>query len=87
MKKYRRIEITAFRRRILIVTGDPMAEAVAVDVSVNNADSQATIDISSDDGQEILIEAVRLLEERISKHARQETEPPNSLTLNASNAH
>ena len=87
MKKYRRIEITAFRRRILIVTGDPMAEAVAVDVSVNNADSQATIDISSDDGQEILIEAVRLLEERISKHARQETEPPNSLTFNASNTH
>lgn len=87
MKKYRRIEITTFRRRILIVTGDPMAETAAADVSVNNADSQATIDISSDDGQEFLIEAVRLLEERISKHTREETEPPKSPTFNALNTH
>ncbi len=69
MKKYRRIEITAFRRRVMIVSGEPMAETGEVDVSVNDADSQETIETGSEEGQEILIEAVRLLEETLSKQA------------------
>lgn len=67
MKKYRRIEITAFSRRILIVSGDPVSETVAADVAVNNADSQGIIETESEEGREILIEALRLLEETISK--------------------
>ncbi len=67
MKKYRRIEITALRRRIHIVSGDPVSETVAADVGVNNANSQGIIEMESEEGREILIEALRLLEETISK--------------------
>jgi hypothetical protein len=67
VQKHRRIEITAFRRRILIVSGDPKAETSEVDVSVNDADSQETIPIGSQEGQAILMEAVQMLEETISK--------------------
>lgn len=82
MKKHRRIEIIAFRRRVLIVSGYPNADVGEVNVSVNDADSQETIETASEEGQEILIEAVRLLEETISKQARQEIEPSRSPTNN-----
>lgn len=71
MTRYRRIEITAFRRRIMIVSGDPMAESGHVNVSVNDADSPEMIETGSQEGQAILIEAVRLLEEKISETRRQ----------------
>ncbi|MGB7210487.1 MAG: hypothetical protein WBD27_17670 [Pyrinomonadaceae bacterium] len=80
MKKYRRIEITAFRRRVIIVSGDPISETGVVDVSVNDADSQETIETGSKEGQEILIEAVRLLEETLSKQAGQEIDLTHSPT-------
>ena len=66
MKTYRRIEITAFHRRVTIVSGKPTAERlINEEVRINNADSQETITPESVEGQEILIEAVRLLEEKI----------------------
>ncbi len=67
MTKYRRIEITAFHRRVMFVSGDPRADTGKVDISVSDADSQETIETGSEEGQAILIEAVRLLEETISK--------------------
>jgi len=70
MKKYRRIEITAFRRRVTIVSGEPATDRQTNEgVCINNADSQETITPESAEGQEILIEAVRLLEEKIYKQA------------------
>ncbi len=66
MKTYRRIEITAFHRRVTIVSGEPTADRlINEEVRINNADSQETITPESIEGQEILIEAVRLLEEKI----------------------
>ena len=66
MKKYRRIEITAFRRRVIIVSGEPSADTQAnQSVSLNDADTQEAITSESAEGQRILIEAVRLLEEKL----------------------
>jgi hypothetical protein len=76
VKRYRRIEITAFRRRVMIVSGDPVAEKGDVDVSVND-DSRDVIEIASEEGQEILIEAVRVLEGKISETARREAGQAN----------
>ena len=67
MKKYRRIEITAFRRRVTIVSGGPDAGAQTdQDVCINDAGSSEMIAPESVEGQRILLEAVRLLEEKLS---------------------
>jgi len=66
MKKYRRIEITAFRRRVTIISGNSPADTADAEIWLNDADSSETIEPESADGQEILIEAVRLLEEKLS---------------------
>ena len=71
MKKYRRIEITAFRRRVTIVSGTSSADT-AVEVWLNDADSSETIEFESAEGQRILTEAVRLLEEKLSNHERKD---------------
>ena len=74
MKKYRRIEITAFRRRVTIVSG--VSETADTqpdeDVCINDADSSETIEFESAEGQRILTEAVRLLEEKLSNHERKD---------------
>ena len=74
MKTYRRIEITAFRRRVTIVSGEPNITDTQADedVCINDTDSQETITMESAEGQRILIEAVRLLEEKLSNQARKE---------------
>ena len=67
MKKYRRIEITAFRRRVTIVSGGPNAGAQTdQDVCINETDTSEMIAPESVEGQRILLEAVRLLEEKLS---------------------
>ncbi|MCY7345140.1 MAG: hypothetical protein LH614_02885 [Pyrinomonadaceae bacterium] len=67
MKRYRRIEITAFRRRIIIVSGESAAAAPPnSSVCINDAYSSETIEAKSAEGRRILIEAVRLLEEKLS---------------------
>ena len=74
MKKYRRIEITAFRRRVTIVSGESLADNQSVqtetDVWLEETDSPNTIETESAEGQEILIEAVRVLEQKLSDRAR-----------------
>lgn len=68
MKNYRRIEITAFHRRVTIVSGEPTTDRQTDEgVCINNADSQETITPESAEGQEILIEAVQLLEKKLTK--------------------
>ena len=64
MKKYRRTEITAFRRRVSLVSGEHKIVTQTVDdVCINDADSQEAIETGSEEGQQILINAIRLLEE------------------------
>ena len=65
MNKHKRIEITAFRRRLLVVSGNSIAEKDQTDVRVNNADSQETIETTSEEGQKILLNAIRILEENL----------------------
>lgn len=72
MKIYRRIEITAFRRRIQIVSGNSNIADVKSDeeIRLNDADTQEAIELESLEGQRILSEAVRLLEEKLSDEMR-----------------
>ena len=70
MRKYRRIEITAFRRRVTVVSGNSPADST--EVWLDDTDSSATINTDSAEGQEILFEAVRLLEEKLANRERKE---------------
>ncbi len=75
MKKYRRIEVNAFRRRITIVCGEWQAFDVPPprtddEVSLNDSDSCEPVVPESPEGQLILVEAVRSLERRLSPEAR-----------------
>jgi len=72
MKKYRRIEITAFRRRVTIVSGTSPADTADAEVWLNDADSSETIEPESTEGQRILIEALRVLEEKIVNQTRRD---------------
>ena len=77
MKKYRRIEVNAFRRRVTIVSGewprdiiDAQLEQTDDGVSLNDTDLCEPVEPDSHEGQLILVEAVRSLERRLSPEAR-----------------
>ena len=78
MKKYRRIEVNAFRRRVTIVSGEWRpgdlfeAQPARTDegVSLDDSDSSEPVEPESPEGQLILVEAVRSLERRLSPDAR-----------------
>lgn len=79
MKRYRQIEVTAFRRRVTIVSGgrlrdmgDAQTEQTDDGVSLNDTDSCERVEPDSVEGQLILFEAVRSLEQRLSPEARAE---------------
>ena len=76
MKKYRRVEINAFRRRVTIVSGEwPRENFEALpaktdeEVSLNDTDACEPIEPDSPEGQLLLVEAVRSLERRLSPEA------------------
>lgn len=97
MKKYRRIEVNAFRRRVTIVSGQwpreiPLdivaAEPAQTDdgVSLNDSDTFEPVEPDSPEGQLILVEAVRSLERHLSPEARATIcAGENTLTPNGSN--
>jgi hypothetical protein len=77
VNKYRRIEVNAFRRRVTIVSGEwPSAAAIPPpfptddSVSLNDADACEPVEPASPEGQQILVEAVRSLERRLSPETR-----------------
>jgi hypothetical protein len=77
VKRYRRIEITAFRRRVTVSSGEivlnnPSNHSVPTKrgVWLNDADSGEPIEFESAEGQLILADAVRSLERRLSPEAR-----------------
>jgi hypothetical protein len=70
MNKYRRTEITAFRRRVSLVSGEHKAVTQTDEgVSINDADTQEPIETESEEGQRLLSEAMRMLDAKISKQA------------------
>lgn len=77
MKTYRRLEITAFRRRVTIVSGVADGSSPTEgEVVINDADTQDAIEPESAEGRRILLEAVRLLEEKLSGKAQNEKNLP-----------
>ncbi len=78
MKKYRRIEVNTFRRRVTVVSGewrpdeviDAQSAQTDTGVSLDDADSCEPVEPDSPEGQLILVEAVRSLEQRLSPEAR-----------------
>jgi len=62
VKKQKRTEITAFRRRISIVSGGSAATGNEGAIRIHNAHSSDSIDIGSEEGQEILVDAIRVLQ-------------------------
>jgi hypothetical protein len=77
LSKYRRIEVKAFRHRVDIVSGEwprDVAKSLLAQtdngVLVNDSDLCEPVEPDSPEGQQILIEAVRSLERRLSPEAR-----------------
>jgi hypothetical protein len=67
MKKYRRVEITAFERRVTIVSGEYEAFAAENDDIRPAKESRLeTIAPESDEGRRLLAEAVSLLQESLA---------------------
>jgi hypothetical protein len=93
LKKYRRIEVNAFRRRATVVSGEWPREAFAAipaqtddEVSLNDTDVCEPVAPDSPEGQMILVEAVRSLERRLSPEARaMMCASQNTLAANGSN--
>lgn len=77
MSKYRRIEINAYHRKVTVVSGEWRpgyfdAQPTEADDGVSLADSASCEPVTPDspEGQLILVEAVRSLEQRLSPEAR-----------------
>ena len=78
MKKYRRIEVNAYHRRVTVVSGewrpDQSFEAQPSGtedvVSLNDSDAGEAVAPDSPEGQLILAEAVRTLEQRLTPETR-----------------
>ena len=72
MEKYRRIEVNASRGRVTILSGDwprNMSDELPSQnegVSLNDREACETVEPDSPQGQLILLEAVRSLEQRLS---------------------
>jgi len=96
LSKYRRIEVNAYRRRMTVVSGEwrpgdvfdaPPAQ-IDDEVSLNDNELCEPIEPDSLEGQQILIEAVRSLERRLSPELRatirntSEATNPNQEELN-----
>ena len=66
----RRIEITAFRRRILIRCVDDVRNILDIGpvtdrVTINDANSPKQIDLNSPEGRRIVEEVIELLQDRL----------------------
>jgi hypothetical protein len=77
LNKYRRIEVKAFRHRVNIVSGewprDGMDSALVQSddgVLVSDSDLSEPVEPDSPEGQQILVEAMRSLERRLSPETR-----------------
>jgi len=72
MKVYRRIEITAFRRRVTISSGPPSGGPTAK-IELRDDLSDEMIDPQSVEGRRVLTEAVSILQEQLTAPGTAET--------------
>jgi len=79
VSKYRRIEINAYHRRVTVVSGEwrPPGDVFEAQpgradevLSLDDSDSYEPLEPDSPEGQLILVEAVRSLEQRLSPETR-----------------
>jgi hypothetical protein len=78
VSKYRRIEINAYHRRVTVVSGEWRPGDVfnaqparsEEGVSLDDSDSCEPVEPDSPEGQLLLVEAVRSLEQRLSPEGR-----------------
>ena len=76
MGKYRRIEVNAFRGRVTILSGESARETFDLlpsqneSISPNDSEECDAVEPDSPQGQLILLEAVRSLEQRLSPETR-----------------
>lgn len=78
MSKYRRIEINAYHRKVTVVSGewrpadifDAQESKTDEGVSLNDTNACEPVEPDSPEGQLILVEAVRSLEQRLTPEAR-----------------
>jgi hypothetical protein len=78
VSKYRRIEINAYQRKVTVISGewrpgdvfDADSAQSQEGVSLEKSDSCEPVEPDSPEGQLILVEAVRSLEQRLSPEAR-----------------
>ena len=77
LNKYRRIEVKAFRHRVNIISGEwprDIIDSALVQtdggVLVNESDLCEPVEPDSPEGQQILVDAVRSLERRLTPEAR-----------------
>jgi hypothetical protein len=96
LSKYRRIEINAYHRKVTVVSGewrpgdvfDAQPAQTEEGVSLEKSDSCEPVEPDSPEGQLILVEAVRSLEQRLSPAGRallcadQQTLTPNGPNRN-----
>src|SRR5437870_5813653 len=96
VSKYRRIEINAYHRRVTVVSGewrpgdlsDTQPAQTDEVVSLDDSDSCEPVEPDSPEGQLLLVEAVRSLEQRLSPEGRallcagQDTLTPNGSNRN-----
>jgi len=96
VSKYRRIEVNAYHRRVTVVSGewrpgdvfDAQPAETNDGVSLDDSDSCEPVEPDSPEGQLILVEAVRSLEQRLTPEARAmicagpNTLAPNDLNRN-----
>jgi len=96
VSKYRRIEINAYHRRVTVVSGEwrlgdvieAQPDRTDEGVSLDDSDSCKPVEPDSPEGQLILVEAVRSLEQRLSPEGRallcagQDTLAPNGSSRN-----
>jgi hypothetical protein len=81
VSKYRRIEVNAYHRRVTVVSGewrpgevfDAQPAQTENGVSLDDTDSCEPVEPDSPEGQLILVEEVRSLEQRLSPEARAST--------------
>jgi len=75
LNKYRRIEVNAFRRKVTIVSGEWPASSLSdppqpdQPVPFDETNTYDLVEPASPEGQQILVEAVRSLERRLSPEA------------------
>ena len=73
VEKHRRIEITAFRRRVMIVSGEfPCVDPDLGSASIRDTASEEVVEPGTYEGRRLLAEAIRILEDELG-HAAPET--------------